>query len=506
MQFFIKNSPCESVQSDIIAMPFFETTRKGKLAPYLSGVLKKIDSKMKGEFSKQIKAEKFCGEKTTSFMLFTAGLVAPRYVLLIGMGMAEDAKLNSYREFAGNVATVAISIKAKSAAIHLGTERKDIPFESKLKASSEGIVLGGYEFKKYKTEDAANHTKLEKVTYIYDKNESGLKSSIEAGGIVADAKCLARDLVNMPGSDATPTMLASTSKKIAAKGKLTCSVWNFAKLKKEKMGGMIAVTKGSVEPPAFIKLEYKPKSKARGHVVLVGKGITFDAGGISIKTPRGMEKMKNDMAGGAAVIGAMQAISRLKPRTKVTAFIPAAENMPDGKALKPGDIIKIKNGKTVEIISTDAEGRLVLADALSIASKMKPDAIIDLATLTGGAIYCCGELYSLVMGNDQRLIDRLIKSSKVAGEPMWQLPLVEEYKQGYTSGIADLNNSGKSRAQTILGGVFLKEFVDEKIPWAHLDIAASAWTEEALPTSPIGGTGAMVSTLVDFVMNWSRNT
>ncbi|MBT3180942.1 MAG: leucyl aminopeptidase [Deltaproteobacteria bacterium] len=505
MQFHVKEGQCESMKVDLIAMPYFEMTHRIKGKASLPRALRGIDSKMHGELSKQISSEDFKGEKNTSFLIFTAGLVEARYILLFGMGAAGDAELNSYREFAGNVASVAASIKAKSAAIHLGKENKDIISESKLRVISEGIILGSYDFKKYKTDDTSKVTRIEKVTYIYDKGDAKTDAAIDSGKIVAEAKCFARDLVNSPGSDLTPKVLASYAKRISAKGKLACSVWNMTKLKTEKMGGMIAVTKGSAEPPAFIKIVYKPKSRAKGHIVLVGKGITFDAGGISLKPPRGMEKMKNDMAGGAAVMGAMQAISYLKPNVEVTALIPAAENMPDGKALKPGDVIKIKNGKTVEIISTDAEGRLVLADALSIASKMKPNAIVDLATLTGGAVYCCGELYSLVVGSDQKLIDRLIKSSKHAGEPMWQLPFVEEYKKGYTSGIADLNNSGKSRAQTILGAIFLNEFVDEKIPWAHLDIAASAWTDEPLPTSPKGGTGVMVSTLVDFVMNWSRN-
>ncbi|MFA4875658.1 MAG: M17 family metallopeptidase, partial [bacterium] len=288
------------------------------------------------------------------------------------------------------------------------------------------------------------------------------------------------------------------AKQIAAECGLRCTVLKPDAIRRERMAGLLAVSRGSAEPPAFISLVYKPKGKPHGHVAIVGKGITFDAGGISLKPPRGMELMKGDMAGAASVLYAMQAIAALKPRAQVSAYIPAAENLPDGKAIKPGDVIKMRNGKTVEIVNTDGEGRLIIADALSYAADRNPDAIIDVATLTGGAAYCCGELYTLVLGSEQKLVDKLCRAAEAEGEPMWQLPIVEQYKKGYTSGIADLNNSGKSKAQTIMGAIFLREFVG-KTPWAHLDIAASSWADDELPIGPKGATGIMVRTLVEFV-------
>ncbi|HQC51022.1 MAG TPA: leucyl aminopeptidase family protein, partial [bacterium] len=354
----------------------------------------------------------------------------------------------------------------------------------------------------YKSDEDDKHERVTEVSIAIDRPSEKFKKALDFGAALAEATVRARDMINTPANYMTPSHLIVEAKRIAKTAGLSCTVYDKKRMADEKMECILSVAKGSEEPPALIILEYCPKKKPKKHVVLVGKGVTFDAGGISLKPPQGMPTMKDDMAGAAAVIAAMSTIGNFKPGIKVTAIIPAVENLPDGKALKPGDIIRAKNGKTIEIITTDAEGRLILADALVLASEMKPSAIVDLATLTGGALYCCGELYSLIMGNDERLIAKMMAAAKSSGEPMWQLPMVEEYKKGYTSGIADLKNSGKSKAQTIMGAIFLREFVDEKIPWAHIDIAASSWTEEKLPLSDLGGTGAMTRSLIEFVMKF----
>jgi len=247
-------------------------------------------------------------------------------------------------------------------------------------------------------------------------------------------------------------------------------------------------------------LQYRPKQKPKKKVAIVGKGITFDSGGISIKPAKGMEEMKDDMCGAGTTLAVMQAIAQLKPKVAVDAYIPACENMPSGKAIKPGDIVKARNGKTIEIITTDAEGRMILADALCYAADSKPDYMIDLATLTGHCAYAIGERYMAILGNDQTLVDKLLSQGKNAGEKMWQFPLEQEYKKGMTKGIADLRNTGTSKAGVIEGALFLEEFVG-KTKWAHLDIASVAVTTEDLPYAPKGCIGAGVRMLVNFLMS-----
>ena len=509
MKFSVTKSTPEKFKADLVAMGLFERVgedddkKKPALIKHIDGGLA-LDRALAGEISKQITQENFTGAKGTERLLFTAGRIPARFVLLIGMGPAKECDLGVIRDCGATIVKSCDEIGAATAAIML--ERgsvDDSPPAERAQAVAEGVVLGSYKFESYKSEKENDRPRLAKMNFLYGGNAVPVREAVEAGRVVAEAQNLARDLVNIPGNDMTPRKLAARAKSIAQKFGMRCTVLGPDGIKRERMGGVMAVTRGSAEPPAFVTLVYRPKSKAHGHVVLVGKGITFDAGGISLKPPRNMDQMKGDMAGAAVVIAAMQAIAQLKPKISVTAYVPASENMPDGKAVKPGDVITMRNGKTVEVVNTDAEGRLVLADALSYASDKKPDAIVDLATLTGGAVYCCGELYSLVMATEQKLADKLRRAAEAAGEPMWQLPMVEDYKKGYTSGIADLNNTGKSKAQTIMGALFLREFVG-KVPWAHLDIAASSWTDEPLPTCPKGGTGVPVRTLVDFVCGFKK--
>jgi leucyl aminopeptidase len=511
MKFTIVKAAPESFKTDVIAIGLYERAdeeeegkRRPALIKHIDGGIP-LDRALKGELSRQIAAECFTGERGTSRLLFTAGRIPARFVLLMGLGPRASCNLEVLREVGATIARAAAEVGAASAAfvVERGTV-DEMPASTRARAIAEGIVLGAYRFERYKTK-AERKAAVHAVTHIlYQGDAPPMREAIEAGRLAAESQNAARDLVNMPPIDATPRAIAARARQIAAKHGLRCTVLSREGIERERMGGLLAVSQGSAEPPAFIALTYRPKGKPAGHVALVGKGITFDAGGISLKPPRGMELMKNDMAGAAAVLLAMQVIAIAAPKVQVSAYIPAAENMPDGRAIKPGDVIKARSGKTIEIITTDAEGRLVLADALSYAVDRAPDAIVDVATLTGGAAYCCGELYTLVMGNDQKLVDRLLHAAEEAGEPMWQLPIVEAYKKGYTSGIADLNNTGKSKAQTILGALFLREFVG-KIPWAHLDIAASSWTDDPLPTGPKGATGTMVRTLVEFVCGFRKS-
>ncbi len=511
MKCTVKKGRPETVACDLVAIACFERPddARGKKRPglltYADGGTA-LDAALEGALADQIEREHFEGERHSHRLLFTAGRIPARFILILGLGKKSECTLATLREVGAQLTRAAHEVGATSAALVLERgEWAGADAPARGRAIVEGAHLGGYRFLAYRTNDKLHRKELAALTLLYTGAPKPVEQAAAPGRIVTEATNAARDLVNTPPADATPRIIARTAKRIAKQRKLRCTVWGTEAIRKARMHCLLAVARGSAEPPTFTTLVYKPKKRARGKVALVGKGVTFDSGGISLKPPRSMETMKEDMAGAATVLAAMAAIAQLAPPVEVHAFLPAAENLPDGKALRPGDIITARNGKTIEILSTDAEGRLLLADALALAADKGFDAIVDLATLTGGAAYVAGELFTPAMGTDRRLVERLTKAGEAAGEPMIALPLVEEYMKGYTSGIADLNNTGKGKAQTILGGLFLKEFVGET-PWAHLDIAASAWTTEELPLSGKGATGAMVRTLVEFVTAFRKGS
>ena len=328
------------------------------------------------------------------------------------------------------------------------------------------------------------------------KKSAKLSRALETVQNTVPGVFLARDLVNEPASVSTPTYLANQAKKLADGNGLKTEVWGVNKIKAAKMHGLLAVSRGGPEEPRFIKLSYTPSGKPKKKVALVGKGLTFDSGGLSLKPAKSMETMKIDMSGGATVLGTMRAIAALKPPVQVTGYVPSSENMPSGTAQKPGDIISYRNGKTVEVLNTDAEGRLILADALICAVEDKPDVIIDLATLTGACMVALGSQVAGLFSNNQKLTDDLLASSKETGEQLWPMPLVKEYKDDIKSSIADIKNIGGGYGGAITAALFLEEFVSD-VPWAHLDIAGPAFSERA----PRGGTGFGVRTLVQYVLS-----
>jgi leucyl aminopeptidase len=459
--------------------------------------MQQLPADLQTDILSQMNLRNFNAKAATTISFFTGGRFKASNIVIAGLGKKNELTKFSASKASALAASAAREVKARNVSVAIGGISKKF-----IREITEGFLLGDYRFGKYKTrdEDSDNQPFIEEITYtIEGEITEKIKKDVFEGALLAEATCKARDLVNTPAADATPSDLATEAARVAKDAKLHISIWNLEEIKKNGLGCIVAVSKGSAEAPKFITVEYSPPKKTKKHIVYVGKGVTFDSGGISLKPPRGMHTMKGDMAGAATVLYAIETIARMKLPVRVTVLIPVVENMPGGKALKPGDVIRAKNGRTIEIISTDAEGRLILADALVLASEKKPDVIVELSTLTGGAAYCCGEMYSLVMGTNPKTINAIKNASKVAGEHIWELPIVEEYKKGYTSGIADLNNQGKGKAQTILGAIFLREFVDEKIPFAHIDIAASSFTDEGDMLCPIGGTGAMVRTLVEFV-------
>ncbi len=367
-------------------------------------------------------------------------------------------------------------------------------------ALAEGLQLGHYGFEKYKGKAARND--LTKVT-IAGTTSAAVKKGLEVGSAIAEGQMLARDLVNEPGGTLTPPEMAKRVQKMAKGAGLQCKVMDLAAIKKAKLGGLLGVNRGSTHHPRFVELTYSPP-KPTGTVAFVGKGITFDAGGLSIKTGKGMMTMKCDMGGAAAVIGAMSALKAAGVKARVRAYLPMTDNMLGGDATRPGDVLKIRNGKTIEVLNTDAEGRLILADALSLASEAKPDAIVDLATLTGACMAALGPQIAGLMSNDDGFARAVIDASEAAGERLWRLPLPTDYRKMIDSPIADMKNIGGPYGGAITAGLLLQEFVAEDIPWVHLDIAGPAFTDKPDVETRKGGTGFGVRTLVALARSFTK--
>src|SRR5262245_4628309 len=366
-----------------------------------------------------------------------------------------------------------------------------LPFVGK---AVEGALLGSYTFDRYKSEKSSNNLQFNIVALkAHDKQN---QHYLERYTLVSDAINEARDMINEPGSVATPEYLAQAARKIAKESDLDVKIWDEKKLLKDGYNGLVQVGRGSSYPPRLIRLAYRNK-KAKGHLAFVGKGVTFDTGGISIKPAEKMFEMKGDMSGGAAVLFAMKAIGKLKPDVNVTGIVPTAENFPDANAQRPGDIFYAKNGKSIMVDNTDAEGRLILTDGLYLAGQEKATHILDIATLTGACVRALGLSIAGVMGNDRHLIQAVIQSGQNQGEAFWELPLPDEYKELLKTPYADINNIGGPVAGALTAGLFLQEFVPEKTAWAHLDIAGPFIREKEWKYYEAGAIGFGLKTLVD---------
>ena len=375
--------------------------------------------------------------------------------------------------------------------IVLNTEAA-VPFVGK---AVEGAILGGYSFDRYKQEKS-KLDKLQIQIAALEKHSETNQRHLNRYTLVSDAVNEARTLINEPGGVVNPEYLAQVARKVAKEGNLEFKVWDEKQLRKDGYNGLISVGKGSASPPRMIRLSYRAR-KARHHLALVGKGVTFDTGGISLKPADKMWEMKGDMSGGAAVIYAMKAIAKLKPNVNVTGIVPTAENAPDAHAQRPGDIFFAKNGKSIMVDNTDAEGRLILTDGLFQAGEVKATHILDIATLTGAVVRALGESIAGVMGNNPDLVRAVIQSGRNHGESFWELPLPPEYKELLKTPCADLNNIGGPVAGALTAGLFLQEFVPEETPWAHLDIAGPFIKEKEWKYYEAGGIGFGLKTLVD---------
>lgn len=467
----------------------------------LSGEAADVDNKTGGLVKEMLKNTDFTGKALQTAVLY-AGKNAPfRRILLAGLGKKNELTAEKIRQTVAKAVRHLRELKVGQAAV--APEWNLLPGQKNTLVASmvEGARLGLYKYLPYKTQEKDDRAEMPRLEIICDPADYTLAAAeARKANIIADAVCFARDLVSAPGNEMTPSILARQARKIADGKKLVCAVLGKAKLKSLGMNALLAVAAGSHEPPQFIILEYKGAKKSAPPVVLAGKGLTFDAGGISLKAAEKMDEMKMDMAGAAAVMAVAHAATRLGLAVNLVCLIPATENMPGGGALKPGDIVRSYSGKTIEIINTDAEGRLILADALAYASKYKPAAVIDIATLTGACVVALGEEVIGMLGTNDALKAGIKKASEAAGELLWELPLWDMYSEMIKSDIADVKNTGGRPAGTITAAAFLNKFTGD-YPWVHLDIAGPAWATKDRPYTPKGASGAGVRLLIEYLKN-----
>jgi leucyl aminopeptidase len=476
MKISVQNRKETAAACDVLILPLSENTG---LRPYAD-----MDRKLNGMLSRLILTKEFTGQLHQISLLHTRGLISPERVLLIGIGKSSEVTLEKLRQAGGLASSYLKKLNIKKAA--LSTK---LIASGKMPPSAflEGFLLSQYSFEKYKKESTG---KLGSLTVLSGIN---LKREVRRTETIVKAANLARDMVNTPANDMTPSVLVKYARSLE---NVSVKVIDENNARKLGMGAYISVARGSDEPPKFIVMTYRKKNGPP--LVLIGKSITFDSGGISLKPAKGMEKMKYDMAGGAAVLGVMKAVSDLKLPLHLIAILPATENLPGGSASKPGDVVKTLSGKTVEIISTDAEGRLVLADAIGYAKKLRPEAIIDIATLTGACSIALGNVAIAMMGNDDTLLNKMKMASDETNEKVWQMPLYDEYGEYIKSDIADLKNSSGPSGSLVTAGYFLKEFAGT-VPWVHLDIAGTAWTDRDRTYIRQGATGIGVRLLLNLL-------
>ncbi len=496
MHITLETKPFAALETDALVSYVFEETDP------VQGRIAEIDQAAGGLLRKLAKSGELTG-KTLEFTLVhaPAGLKAAR-LLLVGAGKREQFNGAALRKITGAALRY---LKARAVKNFAFLVREGEATGETAQIIAEGALLSNFESDKYKT-DKKNDKNIETVFLAgySDSERSAGDKGLSKGRIIADAQNFTRDLVNEPSNKLTPRILAEKAEAMAKEAGLSVQILDEKKIADLKMGALLSVAQGSVEPPRVIVVTYNPANAKPGAPVigLVGKAVTFDTGGISIKPADGMEKMKYDMAGGATMLGVMRALAALKPSVKVICVVPSTENMPGGKAQKPGDIQTAMSGKTIEVLNTDAEGRLILADGVTYAKQLGATHIIDAATLTGAIVIALANINVGVFGSDQAFTDKLLASSKAAGEKMWQMPIDDDYREFIKGSFADIQNisSGKGGG-AITGAMFIKEFTGDS-PWIHLDIAGTAWNDDAKPWLAKGPTGVALRTLVHLVTSY----
>jgi leucyl aminopeptidase len=486
-------------KSEAIVIPHFEDVKE------LKGKVKLLDKKSGGLIREIISGGDFEGKHLQVSVSYTRGSIPAKRIIMIGVGKKADFTLEKLMTAYATAARQVRSLKLKEFSTSLDFVSINQPLGQIAQAIVEGVSLGLYQFTPFKTVERDKIREIKEFTIIEEKDVSciTIRSSAKAAEIISNAVYFTRDMVSTPGNSMTPTGMAEEARQVAKRKNVTLKVFDEAWMKKNGMNALLGVAQGSDEPARFIVLEYKGGKQGDPVIALVGKAITFDSGGISLKPAEKMGEMKSDMAGGAAVMGAIMAAADLRLKVNILVLIPATENLPGGRAYKPGDVLKSLSGQTIEIISTDAEGRLTLADALTYAGRFKPAAIVDVATLTGACVIALGDNVIGMMGTNDTLKQKIRHAAATTCERVWELPLWEDYYELIKSDIADYKNTGGRAGGAITAAAFLSKFIG-KYPWVHLDIAGPAWLEKDQPYMPKGASGIGVRLLVQFLKDWQK--
>lgn len=485
------------VPCDVLTVNLFEgVTQPG-------GATGAVDAALGGWISDLIAQDGFKGKANAVLELPTFGKIPAKRVLAVGLGDRDSFTAERIRQASAAAIKRAKSLRATTVATLLhGAGIAGLPAAECAQAVVEGALLGAYDFRKYKSPSPDEPAEEIRELLIVEQDAgkmAEINAGVTRGRIIAEATNRARDLATEPPDLVTPEYLADQAREIAAEYGLDCEIWDEMRIAEERMNCLIMVGRGSANPPRFIRLAYRPRGDARKRLCVIGKGLCYDSGGLSLKPATAMKNMKTDMSGAAAVLSILRAVAQLQPDVAVTGLIPACENMTGPGAYKVDDILRARNGKTIEIDNTDAEGRLILADALSIAAEEHYDEVIDFATLTGGCIVALAHVWTGVMGNDKALVERLIATGDGVGEKMWPFPFDKEVRDMLDSDVADIRNSAGRDASTIQGGMFLAEFAGDT-PWAHLDIAGTSFLDKARGYEPKGATGVPTRTMIAYIM------
>jgi leucyl aminopeptidase len=512
----IKKSGLDNVASDVLvvfaakrsASKNAATKKAAKNAPPVSktaanveGVSKAIQAKIQSALDDST----ISGGANETVLFRDAQIGGARHLLIVGLGEPRQLTHETLRQASAAVVNALKSAKVRTVALAFDTlPHNNLNADLTIQALTEGALLAEYAFNEYKEQPKEAPIKIETITILSTSKAKGHERGVETGTVVAECVNFSRWLGDRPGNRMTPTILAEETQKAAKNTKLKVTIWDKARIKQEKMGSFLSVSNGSSQEPKFIMMEYNGASSSKRPICLVGKGLTFDCGGISIKPAAGMEEMKYDMCGGANVIASMLAIARLKLKVNAIAFVPATENLAGPAATKPGDIVIARNGKTIEVNNTDAEGRLILADALVYACEQKPAMILDTATLTGAMVVALGNSHTGYFTRDNNLSDMIEEASVESGEWLWRMPLTDHHVKDMKGTYADLSNISSSKgAGSATAAAFLEQFVDKDIPWAHFDIAGTGWhCGNRLNYCPSkGASGVMVRTFLRMAMN-----
>jgi leucyl aminopeptidase len=489
MEIRFRDASAERIRTGLLVIP----VREKKLDEPEIRALNRV---LNGNLRARIQKSKFTGAEGSSLLYTSAGFLPAAQLLLIGLGGESEFATDTWRKAGARARREAAGIGAEDVALFFAPGKNA---ESAAAALVEGAQLAAYQFNKYRS-NAKPLAEIKSLTLFKPglKQGTALQKAVETAQTIIPAVFLARDLVNEPPSVATARFLGEQAVRACRGRGLSVEVWGKKKIASMKLAGLLAVNRGSQEEPRFIRIHYKPSGRPKKKVALIGKGITFDSGGLSLKPSKSMETMKLDMAGGAAVIATMSCLPKLGLDIEVTGYVPTTDNLPGHNAQKPGDVIRYLNGKTIEVLNTDAEGRLILADALALAAQQKPDYMINMATLTGACMVALGTQVAGLFSNNQPLADALLRGAGETGEKLWQLPLVKEYNESIKSSVADMKNIGGAHGGAIIAALILQEFVAD-VPWAHLDIAGPAFAEGDNLVCPKGGTGFGVRTLIHFL-------